>query len=379
MEWVTCRDPYEEVWSRLLEFTNSEFVKKFIHDRKDYECLKGQKNNINKQVKQIRFSLLQAKEYFDAAKNSSLMTCPNHIYYGSVALSTACMLLRGDGRKSLDYLRRDKGNAKHGLHLIVDESSLLEKSKIEICKVGHFVNWYEELEKKRSTHATVSKFGGFGRLINMQEIGCYEIDDFSKIDGMQFTLLDLMKKLPDLFHILNRVGIEQQFVRGELVVDDLSNGDFKFLIHEVPKNISLDDIFNNFKCDSGVMFCYEMDYISKTGLIRTRLNKSWEFSACVSRESLDHESFFLLDLDKANNGDSVCIPEVAELFLVSYGLSMLSRYYPDIWVDFLESNSQRVVLVKKVVELLMAKFPNLILNEIEGRKINITSYRPTWS
>lgn len=386
MEWVTCRDPYEEVWSRLLEFTNGEFVKNFIKSSKSSEYLERQKDNINKQAKQIRFSLLQAKEYFDSARSSSLVTSPNHLYYGAVALSTACMLIRGDGRKSLDYLRKKKGNANHGLKISIADNkkignSLLEQSKITILEEGHFFNWYGELKKERATHAIVSKHGPFGKLISMQEINRYEIDGFSKINGMQFTFLDLMSRLPDLFHILNRFSIEQRFIRGDLLVEDSSTSrrNFNFLIHEVPKNISLEDVVSNFKCDIGVMFCYEIDCLSKTGLIKTRLDKNWKFSAPLIRDSLDHENFFLLDLEQGGSSNSVCIPEVVEFFIISYGLSMLSRYYPDIWIEFLESNCQYVVLVKKVVELLISKFPNLILNEILGEKVNITNYRPTWN
>lgn len=98
MEWITSENTYEESWRRLLEFANVELAMEAISGFHG-EPTKSTLPNYRKQAEQARVALLQAREYFEAAKASSLYTQPNHLYYGSVALSTACMLIRGDGTK----------------------------------------------------------------------------------------------------------------------------------------------------------------------------------------------------------------------------------------------------------------------------------------
>jgi beta-phosphoglucomutase-like phosphatase (HAD superfamily) len=106
MEWVTCENVYDESWRRLLEYANIELATEAIREIHGEDPKK--EKNYKTKAEQVRFSLLQAKEYFEAARTSSLFTQPNHLYYGAVALSTACMVLRGDGDKSLDRLRQSK-------------------------------------------------------------------------------------------------------------------------------------------------------------------------------------------------------------------------------------------------------------------------------
>ena len=98
LNWVTTDNQYEENWRRLLEYANIEITLETLVKLHGKYTPKTKQNYI-KQAEQIRVSLLQAKEYFDAARSSTLFTQPNHLYYGTIALSSACMLIRGDGTK----------------------------------------------------------------------------------------------------------------------------------------------------------------------------------------------------------------------------------------------------------------------------------------
>jgi hypothetical protein len=105
MEWITTLDVHRETWRRLREFANPEFATEAI------ASVHGAGNSrttadYRKQAVQIRASILQASEYFDAARSSSLVTSPNHVYYGLISLASAVMLLLGDGESSFDFLRK---------------------------------------------------------------------------------------------------------------------------------------------------------------------------------------------------------------------------------------------------------------------------------
>lgn len=134
MEWITCESIYDESWRILLEYANIELAVEAIESIHGKSTSK-MKANYKKQAQQARASLLQAKEYFEASRSSSLFTQPNHLYYGAVALSTACMLIRGTGEKSLDYLRKDPKNAHHGLEFTFSANTKAVKKGTKLLKI----------------------------------------------------------------------------------------------------------------------------------------------------------------------------------------------------------------------------------------------------
>ena len=160
MEWITCENINQETWRRLLEYANNKLAIDKLIEVHGAPKSKADEKNYLKQASQIRVSLLQAKEYFTAAQHSSLITSPNHLYYGMLMLSCAIMLILGDGTKSLDYLRRDKKNQKHGLNFSIginesqasNDLNILSGSHVEVAPFGFFKNWYEVLPKLIMAH-----------------------------------------------------------------------------------------------------------------------------------------------------------------------------------------------------------------------------------
>ena len=325
--------------------------------------------------------MLQAKEYFEAAKTSSLYTQPNHLYYGVVALSTACMLIRGDGTKSLDFLRKDTKHSSHGLDFTFSSDikrsqlglALLSNSFVKICPNGHFSNWYSTILKTQQVSALQHVKASEGSHRNMKYVGSYEIPDFSEVRGMKKDLLYLSKRLPDLHSDLGRYGAELEFARGkhEVFRDEVLKEDYSvFTFHSASSSEALLKIAEQFESESGVNFEYSFYNGSSSGIIRTRKDKNWGFSLPDSRTTIDHKSIYY--------PDTLAVPEVVDLFLISYALSMLSRYFPDIWVSFLESHCKGAKLVERIVRILSLKMPNLMLNQIVGKELTISTHRPLW-
>jgi hypothetical protein len=381
MEWITCENTYEESWRRLLEFANNELAFELIESRFGAATNKTKKNYL-KQAEQARVSLLQAKEYFEAARNSSLFTQPNHVYYGAVALSTACMLLRGSGDYSLDSLRKNTKNAHHGLTFSTGANSksasqgvhLLENSFIRIAANGHFSNWYRTLNKKQAVCSLLVTKKGNATNTVFRENGEFVIPEFGEIEGESISLVGLIKRIPDIHRDLSRYGILVPAARGEhkITYDKAeSSVHHKFTFHASPSEDTLKEVLEQFNSDGKVYFCFD-HYVNTTSAIVTtnKIEPSAMFNYPNSRETLDHRIIYF--------AEDTNTPEIVDLFGISYALSMLSRYYPDLWISFLESHCKGSKLVESVIQTLILKIPNLMLNEISDQNYVISNHRPFW-
>lgn len=380
MKWITCENTYEESWRLLLEFANVELAVEAIsalHGEPD----KKSRPNYLKQAEQVRVALLQAKEYFEAARASSLYTKPNHLYYGTVALSTACMLIRGDGSHSLDALRKDKTNASHGLQFNFSSdaklsrvgTSLLDNSYIRICPNGHFSNWYKTLSPTQNVHALLERSicGTSRNSVRMNAVGSFQIPSYEELSGIKESLSFAVKRLPDLVVDLARYGIKVDCAIGEHKQYKNSVHEIHdFIFHSSTGHEALLKIISQFRCDDGVYFSYDINHDENNGRVTTREDKGWPFSFPDSRSTLDHKTVYY--------SGAMNTPEVVDLFIISFALSMLSRYYPDVWVSFIESHCKGAKLVEQIVRILMLKLPNLMLNQITGDTFIISHHRPTW-
>lgn len=380
MEWITCENTYEESWRRLLEYANVELATDEI------VRIHGESNNnlsnYKKQAAQVRVSLLQAKEYFDAVKNSSLYTQPNHLYYGTIALATACMLLRGDGSFSLDFLRKDKKNQHHGLDFTFSSSSslaksslsLLENGHVKICPNGHFGNWFKSLNLKQVEFGLVRQLYKQNASEAYDVVGVYDLPKFNELSNVKRSIIELLKKLPDLNNDLSRYGIRPESARGDcLLINDVEKKiqSLNFTFHScASRDILAKIIIDRFECEEGVIFCYDINPNETSAFVSTKPNVSFSYSFPESRTTLDHKNIYYLE--------KINLPEIVDLYLISYALSMLSRYYPDIWVSFIESHCKGAKLVERLMSVLVTKIPILMLNQFTDRQFVISSHRPFW-
>jgi len=377
MEWVTSENTYEECWRRLLEFSNIEVCVSAI------EKIHGedprQKPNYKKQAKQIRSALYQAKEYFDAAMSSSLITKPNHLYYGLVSLSTASMLLLGDGKYSLDRLRQDKKNQHHGLNFRYEPLKdngytgidLLKSCHINVCSDGHFLNWYSVLPGSESQLSIKKTYTSLGSSTGMDYTSIRKNIPVDELKGIKSDLISLVKRLPDLALDFPRLGIDATFARGNIIhsfFPEESKSTQEYLFHYSHPKGALDKFFDFFIADEGVYFIFENN--ETKGRVKTRKDVSYPYFSPDHRETANGDCIFYAEPLRTN--------EIVDIFVISFALSMLSRYYPDVWIDFLESNSIGAKIIEKALLVIQSKSPNLILNEMLGWKCRISSHRPSW-
>lgn len=358
-----------------MEFANNEFTYSQIELIHGKATDNSKSQNYKKQASQVRAAILQAKEYFSAANNSSLYTSPNHLYYGMVSLNTAIMLMLGDGRKSLDVLRRSKENLNHGLIFTTNctEKSakngldILEKTHVAAGRGGFFRNWYETLPKtgKISGICEVQNKEGTSRIFG--QIGEYLTLNIDSLAGDKASLLSILKYIPDISTELVRYGIDIPLSR--TTAKRSSSGkdiEYEWIIHGTLKSEDLSEILKEFKAekDEGISTTFSDD--KKSAIIKITANK---FNFPLMRRDMN-TNYFIYAFDTN-------LHEIVEAFGAGFAFSMLSRYYPDIWVSCLESHCKAAKLIEHIIGILLLKFPILALSMISGTEITISTQKPS--
>lgn len=386
MLWVVTDDIYTETWRRLLEYSNFDFVRDRIAQKHGASAGSSDQENRSKQARQARVCVLQAKEYFDATQQSSLFTSPNHAYYGAVSLASLLLLILGDGTKSLDYLRSEKKNRHHGLQMSSGATSttstkgttLLEETRVEILEFGHFANLYKVLPDRGSQHVLVSRSGISTTSIGYEVCGGFSVPNFSKLIGTKTSLIDSMKFLPDLDAelVLARHAPVRSRSTHEINISRERQVTHSWTLHNCRTLAERDALLDHFRVPprfSDVMTCIEAERgnaaIVSFSYLETR-DSDFHLSWPTSRETLNHDSI--------SYADSPDTHELIEIYLVAYQLSMLSRYYPDLWVSCIDSHSRGAKLIERAVELIIKKLPLLALSMLGGEDVVISTHREPW-
>ena len=370
----------------MLEYSNIELTIEAISRRHGSAKSKSQEQNYIKQAQQARSCVLQAKEYFDAARSSSLYTGPNHIYYGAISLASLVMLVLGDGRYSLDVLRNDSSNNHHGLDFTIGCNAkaaklgcnLLESSQVKVLGKGHFRNWYKLLPSRGSVHAITQTINGNQARTNYEVIGGFDTPGINELVGVKKTALELIKFLPDLDDELTRYGVSATRSRTSLDVKryrgDNNKDVYTWRVHGCRTQSELEGFLGRFYTSPGLdsKFSWSGFEGDLSGVIRFEVEYSG-LSFCAwpsSRDTMDHDTISYADIEDGH--------ELVDLYLISYQFSMLSRYYPDIWVSCLESQCRAAKIIERTSSVIMKKLPILILSVLRGEEVIISTHRAPW-
>jgi hypothetical protein len=115
VQTVRTADNSGYAWAGLRKFQNVDLVAARLMSI--HNVPERYRIDVRKQALQIRYCLVQAREYFAAAAAVSLATKPNLLYYGTMSLALAEILFKQSGDSSLDRARDQ--NRRHGLTMSV--------------------------------------------------------------------------------------------------------------------------------------------------------------------------------------------------------------------------------------------------------------------
>jgi len=388
LEWIVTADVERETWRRLLEFANIEFAEIQIARRHGQPTDRRVQTNYRKQAEQMRVALLQAREYFEAAYRTSLITSPNHVYYGMISLASAVMLLLGDGSKSYDMLRRSPLNNHHGLGFSVDlpasraaqGTNLLDNSRVEILDRGHFKSWYNTLPATTPAVATVRTRASDGTsTTGVRAIGSESRRPFVELIGHKSRVIECLRLLPEISADLERFGVPviRSSTTHEVEMHPDGRHTHKWRLRNAHSNERLCAILDQFRFASDlvdrVTVVPDIELSTTTGCIVScalRQEDRPQFSWPSGRMDLNGEF--------VTYAESPGVPEFADWYFSAYGLSMLSRYFPDLWIACLDAHCRSAKLVEAFVECARLKVPVLALEFLLGSPIRVSTHRAPW-
>lgn len=382
MEWVTASDVPGEAWRRLLEYANLDLAQDAIM-RVHGPPSANSRSNYRKQAGQIRASLLQAREYYEASIRSSLYTSPNHLYYSIMSLASAAMLLHGDGRVSYDYLRRNPDNRSHGLRFTtgvdsrtaVSGTSILATSYVEVLPTGHFRNWYCVLPVIEDALARVTIIAhNNGQIVAWQPVGHGKKLDWDRLVGRKFSILDMMRRLPDLRGDLVRSGqrIAATRISHHVTYDIKKNRQDLWRLHGADTESEFEQVLECFAFSPSIMHRVNARLEPTRGVISVTLpdGSGPLFRWPDYREGLDNEQIAY--------AEALDTYEFVDAYVCSFGLSMLARYFPDLWLGAIDAHGRASKLVEGFVAVALQKVPLLALRLLSGSNITVSAHRPPW-
>jgi hypothetical protein len=384
MEWIVSDNIERESWRRLHEFANVDLTTDYLAARHGVPPNPSTERNYKKQAEQARVCVLQAKEYFDAARASTLFTSPNHLYYGLIALSSALRLLLGDGRSSLDYLRRDPANGHHGLRFTTGCSALaakrgltiLEQSHAEILGAGHFLGWYSVLPRRVDLYGLHKTELKDGSVMDFRACGGYLVAAPADLVGRKRTALELLCHFPDLAQDFRRYGVAVSAARTTQEVRGHHSAPIRnvWTVHQLFQPDCREQLLERFQVAPRFADCL-VPRVGPGGVV-------WAVEAIIpnvdgieirwpeSRDTMDHETI--------SYADPIDTHELVDAYIVAYQLSMLSRYYPDLWVACIESHCKAAKLIERTVDTLIKKTPVLTLSLLSPDGVTISTHRAPW-
>jgi hypothetical protein len=386
MDWIVTSDVSRERWRRLREFANVDIAVSAIARRFGHPATASQHRNYEKQALQLRMCILQAEDYFAAARSSTAYTSPNHLYYGMVSLASAVMLLLGDGTRSFDYLRKDRRNMHHGLDFSVDADvakadkgfGVLELARVQVANHGHFHAWHSVLPTLEPCFALVTRHFEDGTQTGMDEVGGETTAATHALVGRKFRVLDLVRRLPDLMGDLLRYGVAPACTRANYGIRwrDFGTEDrlyHEWRLHGAPSMDDFMDILEGFRVSQDLV-----QYVS--------VPDSFSAPSCIvnietrSPTSRLHwpSSRYTVDLRMYMYADPIDTHEFVDFYMAAYGLSMLARYYPDLWRACLESHCLGSRLIESFIAVAIDKTPQLALSRLSGDAIVICTHRAPW-
>jgi hypothetical protein len=369
---INTQNVAEFAWAGLRRFQNVQFVQNHIialHklEKKDHKYAK-------KQAEQIRYCLIQAREYYDAANAVSLATKPNLLYYCVMSLVLAEILLKQTGDSSLDRARKE--HRHHGLELRLrsvpgnlDDLTDISSSMTAIPLMhadgtgfGTFELWHRscrELPLAGNKTDTLPS----GTASSYSALLIPNDERLPRIPNEGVDLGNCFRSLPGMMDFLRSHGISSGVVRGKVTCqqnstppDFLSN--FTVTIHPGERG-AVDSFFENVYFSPDAVDRVNFVEISSGGIIK------WTEGVTTGRGIRQ-----LPNGSNINQDEFHCWPtpqplnEFGYIYLSLFIMGNYARYYPDKWLKDVEQNSFLALAVEELIRNVESRMAILALSEM---------------
>jgi YaaC-like Protein len=290
-----------------------------------------------RRIEHVRLCLIQARNYFEAAKDAPVNIRPLIMYYGISCFAKAIILFHA--KENPCQIRNLQSG--HGLSLKGDSILLgFDRFAVEVNSSGSFFEFNNTI--KNLGYFEVDEIIVVGEKPTGSKYFKYKATESEILSGRQFQLKNLLACLPELSNhyylnykernnafMLDKVGFRKDIIEYALV-------SFDRISYTKVTDAIMQEYFSTRPQIKNINFSFRITeplppiYISLTG-----------------------EQYLISDIS------AVCLNEMSVYYQISYILGMLVRYRPEIWKEVL---SQKGNLIQGFLDLCQIKFPLLALN-----------------
>ncbi|MEZ2279700.1 MAG: YaaC family protein [Microcoleus sp.] len=347
-------DLEKQIWKELSFFLDSKYLKQCL--KVNFKDLKIRPERIENKANDIKYCIRQAKDYFESAKISSLITKPLLIYYGLMSLAIALLIFKNQD-KVLDSISQS-----HGLQ--VDNYPILcQVSRKKIMDIEANLN-------KKGTFFDIANLHFFERF-NLSVKGTENIENASKTYKKAISFNETYPnctkvKLRDIFANITEIYKEVNLVHaipGKVCLAspisyqrDAQQDDT--LILRVSKEFyTQDKLKENFSIlENCVSYAETDDYWFYKSEQKTNLSIN---DLPLIKNSILNETFIVAD-----KGNDLIASDLIIYYLVFFIFGSIARYKPSLWRIILEDPVHSLgTIPESLCEIAYTKLPLLILSE----------------
>jgi hypothetical protein len=368
---IRPRDVASYAWLRISQFHNVDHTANLIKSLHGVPV--SQSRNVKRQAEQIKFCLVQAREYAQAATAVTLATKPVLLYYSAMSLALAQILFKQTAESRLAVLRKEHNC--HGLTFVVkadpnpDEPLRVAASKL-VAKPqtdshgsprGTFEVWRRSAREYPvagyfTTHfdnGTSTK--GFRALLIPAEVSPGKIPD----SGL--SLGSCVANLPYMSDVLARLGLDLEMVRTTVSMEQRRGLSFPTLtvaLHPTSQ-AKLDSFGALLKVPPAAvnyLNCVELPggYIYRHVLDPDLPGVgTWPDAVCLTDEQV------YMSCSEMNLG------EFGYLYVALHLSGNFARYYPDLWLKHIAHSSALSLAIDELCNHSLERLPLLSLSELE--------------
>jgi hypothetical protein len=366
---INTGDPSSFAWAGLRRSQNVELMTDKLMQLHSIPA--KQRHNARKQAAQIRYCLVQAREYFAAASNVSLATKPNLLYYGTMSLALAEILFKQSGDSSLDKAREE--NRHHGLTMSVggfpkSPSLLLAAQQIKAHPVvydgqrrGTFELWHRSSREHPLVGLKTDFLETGGSTSSYYVIYGAADETYDSFPALGMTLADILAGVPELAEEIAQAGIQSNLIRGTA----------KLEIHHGPQWWSHLQILlhPNPLCAEAIdQICVAPRDIESVSCVQIgdgyelKLNNNWVHT--VSNMPIPPAASTNTKEWRMWTNKPV-LNEFGYFYVALYLAGNYARYYPDKWLADVETSSPLALAIERLCDLSEWRAPWLTLCELD--------------
>lgn len=326
----------ESIWRELRYFFNVRYVADKIIEKHKVE--KKYKKMVEKQAEQIRACLVQAMEYNHSSVSVSIATRPVLLYYSIMNLALSEILFKQTGESSLDKARVH--HRHHGLHfsfsLPADHRHALWSDKAiakpfknhHSLRMGTFELWHRSARHSCIPNKNVRILSNCGTQNGIITFLLANDERMNLVQDEGISLTKCLQCIPYLKNNLYPLGITSNLVRGKIestVTGEKNTFNWSLIIHPDRKE-SVDLIFNSIKLHPEAVNCVDVRIFPSGFSLICRNEENGPNTFCHIPEAIvvDVNNLYFFTGDTFLN-------EFGYLHVSMYIMSMISRYYPDVW------------------------------------------------